>query len=241
MAEPIRLAKRVAALAQCSRREAELFIEGGWVRVDGVVVEEPQSRVAEQQNVVIDPHAVAEDAQPVTLLLHKPVGMGYDEAQRLLTPANHAAEAGTSGGASPRILKRHFAKLAPMLDMPAQASGLAVYSQDFRIVRKLTEDALLIEQELVVEVSGTIRDGGMALLANGLAYRGWRLPPAKVSWQSETRLRFAIKGMDPALVPWMCEEVGLRPLSMKRLRLGRVPLAGLPLGQWRYLPADARF
>jgi 23S rRNA pseudouridine2604 synthase len=48
MTEPVRLAKRVVALTQCSRREAEQYIEGGWVRVDGVVVEEPQFMVDTQ-------------------------------------------------------------------------------------------------------------------------------------------------------------------------------------------------
>ncbi len=43
MNEPVRLAKRVAALVPCSRSEAEQYIEGGWVRVDGQVVEEPTS------------------------------------------------------------------------------------------------------------------------------------------------------------------------------------------------------
>ena len=52
--EPVRLAKRVAALVPCSRREAELYIEGGWVRVDGIVVEEPQFRVGPGQRVEID-------------------------------------------------------------------------------------------------------------------------------------------------------------------------------------------
>ena len=41
-----RLAKRLAAQLPCSRREAELYIEGGWVQVDGVVVEAPGARVA---------------------------------------------------------------------------------------------------------------------------------------------------------------------------------------------------
>ena len=38
-AEPTgeRLSKRVMALRQCSRSEAERFIAGGWVRVNGVV------------------------------------------------------------------------------------------------------------------------------------------------------------------------------------------------------------
>ena len=43
MSEPIRLAKRLAALVPCSRREAELYIAGGWVTVDGgsFVLSEP--------------------------------------------------------------------------------------------------------------------------------------------------------------------------------------------------------
>ena len=35
-----RLAKRVAEIVPCSRREAEQYIEGGWVSVDGQIVEE---------------------------------------------------------------------------------------------------------------------------------------------------------------------------------------------------------
>ena len=68
-----RLAKRVAALVPCSRREAEQYITGGWVRVDGRVVEEPQSRV-QQQVVTLDRDASLMDATPPTLLLHKPAG-----------------------------------------------------------------------------------------------------------------------------------------------------------------------
>jgi len=39
----------------------------------------------------------------------------------------------------------------------------------------------------------------------------------------------------------MCESVGLKVLSMKRIRLGRIPLGKLPPGQWRYLHAGERF
>jgi 23S rRNA pseudouridine2604 synthase len=236
MTEPIRLAKHVAAMVPCSRREAEQYIEGGWVRVNGVVIEEPHFRVTDQK-VELDPGASTAALEPVTLLLHKPVGIAYQEAQRLLLPANRA-----SGDASGiRTVKRHFAQLASLVPLPAQASGLAVYSQDRRIVRKLTEDALQIEQELVAEVSGQIAPDGLALLCHGLAFEGRPLPPVKVSWQSEKRLRFAVKGIPPGLVPWMCEQVGLRLTSLKRIRLGRLPMAGLAQGQWRYLQPGERF
>ena len=52
--EGIRLAKRVAALAGCSRREAELLIENGAVRVDGQPALVPQARVHAHQQVEIE-------------------------------------------------------------------------------------------------------------------------------------------------------------------------------------------
>ncbi len=52
--EAIRLAKRVAADAGCSRREAELLIENGAVRVDGQRAETPESRVRPGQRVEIE-------------------------------------------------------------------------------------------------------------------------------------------------------------------------------------------
>ena len=82
---------------------------------------------------------------------------------------------------------------------------------------------------------------GLRRLTHGLSYGGRELPPCKVSWQNETRLRFAMKGIAPELVPWMCGEVGLQVVALKRIRLGRLPMAGLPAGQWRVLRADERF
>jgi 23S rRNA pseudouridine2604 synthase len=218
--EPIRLAKRVAAQVPCSRREAELYIEGGWVRVDGVVVEEPQARVSESQKVELADGAVAAKPEPVTLLVHKPAGMPYLEAAQLA---------------------RVRGALEPLLELPAMAEGLAVFSQDFRIVRKLTEDASVIEQELIAQVSGQIAEGGLARLCHGLSIQGRPLPPIKVSWQNETRLRFAMKGIRPSQIAWMCGEVGLKLEALKRIRIGRVPMAGLAAGEWRHLEPGARF
>ena len=65
--------------------------------------------------------------------------------------------------------------------------------------------------------------------------------PVKVSWQNETRLRFALKGIRPGQVPSMCEAVGLRVVALRRIRLGRVPLAKMPEGQWRYLQPWEKF
>ena len=73
MSEPVRLARRVAELAGCTRADAEQYIRNGWVRVDGQVVEAPQHRVSGER-VELDPDATLEAVEPATILLHKPAG-----------------------------------------------------------------------------------------------------------------------------------------------------------------------
>ena len=251
MTEPVRLAKRLADLLACSRREAEQYIEGGFVAVDGVVVEEPQFRV-QNQSIVLAPDASLLALTPVTILLHKPAGYesrdaahasgdaGVKTAAQLLTAANHASD--DRSGIRP--LKKHFSSAELVTPLATAASGLVVFSGDWRVVRKLREDARLLEHEVVVEVSGDIKPGGLERLNridHGFTYRGALLPPAKVSWQSEARLRFALKGEMPGQIAYLCESVGLQVTAMKRLRVGRMPLSQLPPGQWRYLMPYERF
>ena len=240
MTEPVRLAKRVAELRGCSRREAEQFIAGGWVRVDGVVIEAPQFRVTDQR-IEVDPQADPSQAEPVTLLLHKPPGYhtidGEPPASQLLTPATLWAE--DLSGLRP--LKMHFAQLSLCAPLETDASGLVVFTQDWRVARKLTEDAATLEHEVIVEVAGELAPDGLERLNHGIPYNG-RTPSAiKVSWQNETRLRVALKGAQPGQIVHLCEAVGLKVLSMKRIRLGGVSMGKLPAGQWRYLRGDERF
>ena len=115
-----------------------------------------------------------------------------------------------------------------------------MFTQDGRLVRRMREEAERIEQEFVVEVSGDIAPYGLRPLSHGLSFNGRALPPAKVSWQNETRLRFALKGVQDGQIASMCADVGLAVVSMKRLRIGRIPLAKMPPGEWRYLPANER-
>lgn len=238
MTEAIRLAKRVVALAQCSRREAEQYIEGGWVRVDGVVVEEPQFMV-EDQLIEIDPAAKLAPLEAVTLVLHKPTGYdpadGPNPASALVTPATRSPD----DGSGVRPLHRHMHGLTAPLALPTHASGLLIFTQDWRVSRKLSEDIDRIEQEFVVEVSGEPIPNALALLNHGLSFNNYAMPPIKVSWQSEQRLRFAFKRMASSQIEPMCNAVGLQVVAMKCLRVGRISLSKLPPGQWRYLaPAD---
>jgi 23S rRNA pseudouridine2604 synthase len=62
-----------------------------------------------------------------------------------------------------------------------------------------------------------------------------------VSWQNEDQLRFVLREGKKRQIRRMCELVGLQVVGLKRVRIGRVPLSGLPEGQWRYLRDTERF
>jgi 23S rRNA pseudouridine2604 synthase len=245
MTEPVRLAKRLAEMLSCSRREAEQYIEGGWVSVDGVIIEEPQFRVLDQA-IALDKDASLLALTPVTLLLHKPAGheAGPDGGAASLAPLLSPATQSPDDRSGIRPLKKHFSSVELVTPLATPASGLVVLTQDWRVTRKLREDAREMEHEVVVEVSGDIKPGGLERLNrvdHGFTFKGMLLPPAKVSWQSETRLRFALKGEVPGQIAYMCESVGLKVDGMKRLRIGRVAMSQLQPGQWRYLLPHERF
>jgi 23S rRNA pseudouridine2604 synthase len=246
-----RLSKKVAFLMRCSRREAEQYIEGGWVSVNGQVVEEPMVRVQDQA-VVIDPNASLMARTEVTLLLHKPPGFeamaAPGEAGKRVKPAHQLLQKETHWAQDPsgvRLLKHHFAKLTAGVPLELAATGLVVFTQDWRVLRKLTEDAAFMEHELVVEVAGEVSAEVLKRLNAGLVEGGQPLPSVKVSVNSTsddtTRLRVVFKGAHPGLIAYLFERVGLSIRSMKRLRIGRVTLSTLPEGQWRYLQDGERF
>jgi 23S rRNA pseudouridine2604 synthase len=186
---------------------------------------------------VADPDGV----EPATVLLHKPVGhdaiSGRKVAAGLVRPETRWAD----DPSGVRLHERHFDRLTPLVPLDADASGLMVLTQDGRVWRRLTEDRDEIEQEFVVEVSGDIAPYGLRKLNHGLHYAGRELPPCKVSWQNEIRLRFALKGVQGGQLRDMCAQVGLDVVAIRRIRIGKVPLAKMPVGTWRYLPVGERF
>lgn len=225
--EAIRLAKRVADVAGCSRADAERYIAGGWVSVDGAVAEDPATRVTPEQKVELLPGATPVEPDPVTILMHKPAGMEIEAALASITAENHVLE----HGRGKPFLRRHLFKTTAATPLETMASGLIVFSQDFRVIRKLVDDASRNESEYVVEVDGQIADNGMAKLGRMF----------KASWQSEQRLRIAGKNIQRGQIERLCGDVGLRVTALRRLRIGRISMGPMPAGGWRFLRDTDQF
>ncbi|KDN13517.1 MULTISPECIES: pseudouridine synthase [Snodgrassella] len=241
--EPQRLSKRMAQLGLCSRREADGYIEQGWVKVNGVTAVLGQ-KVVNSDRIDLDRQAHRQQAERVTILLNKPVGYvsaqpekGYRAAIELITAANHWQE----DKSRIQFQTAHTRHLAPAGRLDIDSVGLLVLTQDGRIAKQLIGENSGIEKEYLVRVSGRLSDNGLALLNHGLSLDGEKLRPAKVSWQNQDQLRFILKQGKKRQIRRMCELVGLRVTGLKRVRMGKIKLGALPPGQWRYLSTQEQF
>ncbi|MDP3873084.1 MAG: pseudouridine synthase [Methyloversatilis sp.] len=250
----IRVSRWLADRGAASRREADDWIVRGWVTVDGEVAVLGQ-RVLSHQKVEVNKEARADQALRVTVLMHKPVGFvsgqaedGHEPASVLFVPENQ-----WMGDKSGQTFNRnHLRGLAPAGRLDIDSHGLLVLTQDGRVARVLIGEDSTIEKEYLVRVrpaksfgegplSETFPAESMALLNHGLELDDQPLKPAKVSWQNEEQMRFVLREGKKRQIRRMCDAVGLEVVALKRVRIGRIPLADLPVGKWRYLRNDEAF
>lgn len=259
----VRLNKRMAELGLCSRREADEWIARGWVRVNGqpALMGQP---VPPDAHIEIAGQARHQQEQRVTILLHKPVGYvsglpedGHETAA-VLVQARNQWQSDPHRAQGPRWHDSHCRGLAPAGRLDIDSTGLLVLTQDGRVARTLIGEDSGVEKEYLVrvhwapngpqgagvvaqDVRSAVPEGVLQRLRHGLSLDNQPLKPAQVDWQNPEQLRFVLTEGKKRQIRRMCEQVGLHVVGLKRIRMGRVVLGNLPVGQWRYLRPDEQF
>ena len=250
-AEPIRLSKRMSELGLASRREADAWIERGWVRIDGTLAV-LGSKWLPGQKITIDERANRQQAHRITVLLHKPIGYvsgqaedGYQPASVLVTPETQWRPPAAKATAEGRLQRKDLLGLAPAGRLDIDSTGLLVLTQDGRIAKQLIGEGSDVEKEYLVRVrynkGGRLPEPERKRLNHGLSLDGKVLRPARVTWQNDDQLRFILQQGRKRQIRRMCEQVGLEVLGLKRVRIGLVRLGELPPGKWRLLGPDEKF
>ena len=266
-----RLNKRMAELGLCSRREADVWIANGWVKVNGLLAS-MGLQVTPSDRIEVDKQAQGHQATQVTILLNKPIGYvsgqaedGHEPAVALIQPQNRWRD----DNARYFFNGSQLRGLAPAGRLDIDSTGLLVLTQDGRVARQLIGEDSVMEKEYLVRVvyTGANQAAGaptqlsrideddpistdvqavfppamLARLRHGLSLDGQALKPARVEWQNPEQLRFVLTEGKKRQIRRMCELVGLKVVGLKRVRIGRVMLGNLPVGQWRYLAPHEKF
>jgi len=242
--EKVRLSKIMSERGLCSRREADTWIERGWVYVDNQQITTLGTKIYPNQNIFLNKQAQSRQNRWVTILLNKPIGyvsgqpeQGYRVAISLISRNTHFKGDQTST----HFTTVHLQGLAPAGRLDIDSQGLLVLTQDGRIAKQLIGRNSKIEKEYLVRVDGQLDKTGLQLLTHGLSLDGVPLKPARVSWQNRDQLRVTLTEGKKRQIRRMCHQVGLTVLGLKRIRIGKVKLGRLPTGQWRYLGNAERF
>lgn len=242
--EKIRLSRLMSQKGLCSRREADEYIERGWVFVDGERISQLGVKVFPTQEIKLGRMAQALQSDQITILLHKPVGYVSGQPERGYKPAISLinTESRFHGDRTESLCSSlHLQGMAPAGRLDIDSSGLLVFTQDGRIARKLIGAESEVEKEYLVRVEGALSQRTLSLLSHGLSLDGKALKRAEVIQQNKDQLRFILKEGRKRQIRRMCELVGLKVTGLKRVRIGRVRLGELPLGKWRCLRQGEEF
>lgn len=242
--EKTRLSKLMSEQGICSRREADSYIERGWVYVDGQRISELGTKIFPSQKITLHKAAQSQQTRLITILLNKPIGYVSGQPEPGYQPAIQLVKAETQFCNEPpckQFTPNHLRKLAPAGRLDIDSQGLLILTQDGRIARQLIGDNASIEKEYLVRVKGYLPEEKLALLRHGLSLDGQILKPADVKWQNRDQLRFILREGKKRQIRRMCELVNLQVTGLKRVRIGKIKLGNLPEGHWRYIKAGEHF
>ena len=168
----MRLNKRMAELGMASRREADAWIEKGWVKVNGQIAEMGM-QVAADVRIEIDKEAKGQQAKQVTVLINKPLGIvsgqaedGHSPAITLVAPQKRWAEDNARFFFHPSQLR----SLVPAGRLDIDSTGLLVLTQDGRVARQLIGEDHVVEKEYLVRVVYTGVENPAAATAASATY-----------------------------------------------------------------------
>lgn len=170
----VRLNKRMAELGMASRREADEWIEKGWVTVNGRVAEMGM-QVAPDVKIEIHKLAEGQQARQVTILLNKPLGIvsgqaedGHEPAITLIQPGNRWKDDNARFFFHGSQLK----SLVPAGRLDIDSTGLLVLTQDGRVARQLIGEDSMMEKEYLVRVAYTGVENPAAATSPAATYSG---------------------------------------------------------------------
>ena len=227
-AKPERIAKRLARAGLCSRREAERWIEGGRVAVDGKVLTTPAVLVTAASRIMVDGRPVAGPEKTRLWRYHKPRGFVTTERDPQGRPTIFAALPPTM----PRVVK------VGRLDLNSE--GLMLLTNDGALARHLELPATGWVRRYRVRVNGIVDPGKLETLKNGITIAGIDYGPVEASLERQQGANawivFALREGKNREVRRICEHFGWRVSRLVRLSYGPFQLGALQRGAVEEVP-----
>jgi 23S rRNA pseudouridine2604 synthase len=216
----MRINKYLSERGLCSRREADSWVEGGRVSINGVVAT-LGTKVQEGDAVRVDGRSVGGETAHVYIALHKPVGIECTTDPRV--PHNVIE------------FVAHRERIFPIGRLDKNSEGLLLLTNDGDIVNDLLRARHGHEKEYLVTVDRPVTDAFVDAMAGGVEILDRITAPCRVQRVGKNVFRIVLTQGLNRQIRRMCEVLGYNVRRLIRVRFVNILLEGLAPGRWRNL------
>ena len=210
-----------------SRRAAEEEIAAGRVFVNGAPAAIGQKIDPERDVVTYKGSVVGGGVRKIYIMLNKPVGyvttMSDERGRRCVA----------------ELVEDVGERVYPIGRLDMESEGLLLLTNDGELANRLTHPKYHKPKVYHVKIQGEVPPDKVAALSRPFDIDGYITKPAKISVlsqnQNETVLKMELFEGRNRQIRKMCEQLGLKIRTLKRISVGDVHLGNLAPGKWRHL------
>lgn len=220
----IQINKYISNAGFCSRREADKLVEDARVTINDDLALS-SSRVMAGDIIAIDGEKLKSNQRPIYIALNKPVGVTST----------------TDDSDKSNIIRfmNHPKRIFPVGRLDKDSEGLILLTNNGDIVNKILRSSNNNEKEYLVTVDKEITYEMIRQMGVGIRILNEVTKPCFVRQEGQRRFRIILKQGLNRQIRRMCDELGYKVKSLKRIRIMHIQLANLAVGKWRYLtPAE---
>lgn len=220
----ISLNKYISDSGFCSRREADKYIEECRVTINGKDAHKG-NRVQEGDKVAIDGEPLKKKKSSVYMMLNKPKGV--------------TCTTDTHDKTNIVDFVNYKSRIFPIGRLDKLSEGLIFLTNDGDIVNKILRAGNGHEKEYIITVDKPIDISFINSMRNGVRIMGVMTNKCFVKQEGDNRFRIILTQGLNRQIRRMCETLGYRVTSLKRIRIMNITVSGLAPGKWRYFtPAE---
>lgn len=223
MSEEMRINKYIASAGICSRRDADKLVMEGKVSVNGKVAA-AGSQVRSGDVVLVNGKMIRAKDDKVVLAFYKPVGITCTERDKF---------------AEKTILEyiKYPVRVTYAGRLDKESEGLILLTNDGNLIQALMKGSHYHEKEYVVKVDKEITPQFLEKMAQGVYLRELDRTTRPCEIEQAGKFTFKIiltQGLNRQ-IRRMTKELGYNVTSLKRIRIEKITIDGLKIGQYREL------
>lgn len=223
----MRLQKFLAHAGVASRRAAENIIKQGRVSINGAIITEMGTTVSSSDIIAVDGKVIGSSEEKIYIMLNKPVGCVSSVKDQFGRPTVLD------------LVKDLNYRLYPVGRLDYDTSGLILLTNDGSFTYQLTHPKHEIDKVYEALIYGIPTVEEIRSFENGLQIDGYVTSPARLLIKEKigdnALVHITIHEGKNRQVRKMCEAIGHKVLTLKRISIGPVALGDLDEGKWRNL------